>query len=465
MIKRYYSISLVLFSLFFLSLSGCATYYQKNKKYQSLVSQGKFDKARTHLEKDTRAKEGKNKILYYLNEGWVKYMTQDYDGSIKSFETANNLIADYQKNYALGALSYLINPKVIPYQANDVENVMVNYYKALDFMLTNRYQEALVEAKQITNKLYTINDKYKKYKNHYSDDAFAHIMVGLLYDANNDYNNAFIAYRNALKVYKEVYSNNFGIDAPEQLKKDILRTAYLTGFRDEVRRYEQEFNMKYNHKDHDGGYIVFLWENGFGPIKDEWSINFSIIRGTGGIVTFENEELGLSFPFPATGSGNDDFSDLEFIRVAFPKYVERKPVLTDAYCEINGKKYTLELAEDINAIEFKTLNDQMLRTLANSLLRLAAKKAIEYTARNENENIGAALGIVNAITEQADTRNWQTLPHSIYYTRIPVPAGENQIDFKANGHMGSTQDSFIINVGKGQTKFFDYRSLESNSAY
>ena len=77
----------------------------------------------------------------------------------------------------------------------------------------------------------------------------------------------------------------------------------------------------------EGGELVFFWHNGMGPVKDEWSINFFIVKGQGGIVMFVNEELGLSFPFPLPpmGQSSGGLGDLKFVRVAFPKYLERKP--------------------------------------------------------------------------------------------------------------------------------------------
>ncbi len=38
----------------------------------------------------------------------------------------------------------------------------------------------------------------------YQHDAFANNLIGLIYDASGDYNNAFIAYRNAYDIYEEI---------------------------------------------------------------------------------------------------------------------------------------------------------------------------------------------------------------------------------------------------------------------
>jgi hypothetical protein len=94
------------------------------------------------------------------------------------------------------------------------------------------------------------------------------------------------------------------------------------------------------------------------------------------------------------------------------------------------------MAENITAIAFKSLNDRFLREMSNALLRFAIKKGSEIALRKENSNAGAVLGLANAISEQADTRHWQTLPHSILYTRIPLELGANNLTFRAESPFG-----------------------------
>jgi hypothetical protein len=298
----------------------------------------------------------------------------------------------------------------------------------------------------------------------------------LLYDAANDYNNAFIAYRNALEVYETIYAENFGVNAPEQLKLDILRTAALTGFRDEVAYYEKQFGLKYQAETGQGGDLVFIWQNGFGPVKDEWSITFTMIPGDAGFVTYTNEEYGLTFPFyigDRSSSEQAQLRDLSILRVAFPKYVERKPIYQSAYITAEGKQYPLELAENINDIAFKTLHDRMLREFGNALLRVATKRAIEVAVREATKNkseegkldIGdiapAAVTIINAATEKADTRNWQTLPHDISYARIRLPAGEHSISISMSGRYGTDENTFTVQIRDSKTTFFNLQSLET----
>lgn len=192
-----------------------------------------------------------------------------------------------------------------------------------------------------------MNDKFPDHKNEYQDDAFAHIIMGLIYDANKEYNDAFIAYRNAVNVYESSYSKNFSLEIPDQLKNDLLRAAYRVGFFEELRFYEKKFNIKYQHKVNEGGELVFFWHNGLGPVKSEWSINFAKTSSKDGFVTFANEQQGMSFPiFIGDKSDNEKngFSKLSFLRIAFPKYIERKPIFTNAQLVANNNTYDLQTA-------------------------------------------------------------------------------------------------------------------------
>ncbi|MGB5930344.1 MAG: hypothetical protein WBH03_19320, partial [Cyclobacteriaceae bacterium] len=326
-------------------------------------------------------------------------------------------------------------------------------------------EAALVEVRRMEILLNRLSDKYKSDKK-FQRDAFIHLLMGLIYDANAEYNNAFIAYRNAYEVYGGDYQSFFNLSAPDQLKKDMLRTAYLSGLRSELSFYEKAFGQDYVHDPSRGGQLIMLWNNGLGPVKSEWSLNFTVVNGESGFVTFVNEEQGMNYPFFLGDSSDDDkktaLEKLEFFRVAFPKYVERKEYFTSGEIRVGPQRYKLEKAEDINAIAFKTLQQRMAKELSQGLLRAALKKAAEYSLREEDETAGSILGIINAVTEQADTRNWQTVPHSIYYSRVPLDAGPQEISLALRTPEGEEQNhAFTFDIRKGKITFFSFRSLEA----
>lgn len=451
----------LLFGVFF--LASCATYYQINYEFNQNFEAGNLEEAAKVLEKNKKASEGKARFLYFLNNGAVHSLLGNYDVSNEAFEQAYVFGEDYKVNYLNTAASFLTNPTMAEYRGEDHEHLLLLYYKALNFLRMGDHESALVECRRLNIRLAALSDKYKS-DNKYKSDAFVNNLMGIIYEASGDVNNAFIAYRNAYNTYESDYRKLFGMGAPEQLKDDLLRTAYLNGFNDELRRYEEAFGRKFERKPAGGGELVFFWNNGLGPVKAEWSINFSVIHGKGGLVTFANDEYGFNFPFFL--ESNDDskkegLGALEFFRVAFPKYVERPVFFTNARLTANGKNYTLEAAEDVNAIAFKCLEERMMLEFSKSLLRVAMKKAAEYSVRGENQDLGAAIGLLNALTEKADTRNWQTIPHTIFYTRVPLPEGQQSVALKMESGRGPIQQKeFTFQVRKGQTIFHSFHSLE-----
>lgn len=422
--------------LFLIALfTSCATYYKRNAEFNQYFQQGKLDRAAVALDNDKKAAERKTRLLYFLNRGVVAFMQGQHVESNQFFEKAYEYTEDNQSNVVDQFASFLSNPSVTDYKAEDHEALYINYYKALNYFHLGNYNAALVECKRMNIRLAAQADKYKNAKR-FQNDAFIHVLMGVIYDAQKDYNNAFIAYRNAYGYYKEDYARLFNMAVPEQLKLDLMRSAQLIGFYEEVRFYEKEFGMKYvPEKLTDSGDLVFLWHNGLSPVKAEWSINFVVNKGSGGQVVFANEEMGLSFPFFMSSQDyqSKGLGDLGILRIAFPKYEERPLVYQQGVISANGQSKALNLVEDVNEVAQKGLKDRMMLEVGKSLLRLATKKAAEQVARSQNEGLGALVGVVNAFSEKADTRNWQTLPHSIYYTRMKLPEGQNEVTLQTKG--------------------------------
>jgi len=443
-----------------LLLQAChVTYYQKHAKFHKLFLASKLEEADGLLAKDRRAERRKTRLLYYLNRGVVAHLMHRYEASNYFFEQAHLTSENISTKPLNEVLAFVSNPTLTDYKGEDHEILLLHYYKALNFLQLGQEESALVECRRLNIKLNQLSDKYSG-THKYRRDAFIHTLMGLVYQANHEYNDAFIAYRNATEIYLEDYQYLFGLDVPEQLKKDLIYTAYKAGLHDQVEQYQREFKLNYEPSEEAVlGDVVFLWNNGLGPVKDEWSINFVLIQGAGGVVTFNNAELGLCFPFPMpSNQESSSLSDLKFIRVAFPKYRERLLVY-DRACILTpyGKQQVFEVLENVNAIAFQVLKQRMVLELSKSLLRVALKKTAEYQISKQNELLGTLVGGINFLTEKADTRNWQTVPHSIYYTRLRLPEGRHKMVFKASsGQLPYTTDhyqEFCLTLWNDQTVF------------
>ncbi len=462
-----------------LLLSSCATYHQKNAAFYKNVYSGDFEKAEQVIDANKKLQKGRNRLLYTLDKGIITHMLGKHQESINLFIEADKIIEDLQKNFGLEVISLLTNPMAKPYMPEDFEIIMINFYQALNYIALNKWDDAIVECKRANLKLNRLNDKYKDGKNRYQKDAFAHLLMGLIYDAKGDANNSFIAYRNAFEIYETDYTNQFNLGPPEQLKYDLIRTADQTGFKDQEDFFKNKFGLdsislpkrnpdsldETEYSQNEKGDLVFFWLNGFGPVKAEWGLTFTNEPGDLGWMTFHNDEMDMSYPFFMGDLSRRDqrkINNLDITRITFPKYTPRFPVFKQAYISTStGEEYPIFEAENINEIAFKVLQDRMMRELGNSLLRLALKKSVEKIAENEDETLGFLVGIANALTEKADTRNWQTLPFSISYARITLPPGTHELNLNVVNEEGVQSQSFKVNIRQNKTQFLSIHTIDS----
>ena len=461
--KISYCSFLVLFSLVY---NSCASYRVKSEKIETALKQGEIKQALKSVDANSFLKKKRNLLLYYFEKGKILYLNGEYELSNSFLNKADAFIEENKEYIGGKVLGVLLNPETETYTGEDFEKVAIHYYKALNYIFLNKLDDALVEAKRINIKLQEINDTYPiGKKNRYTSDGFALNIQGLLYEASGDINNAFISYRNAVDLYVANDGYYFGTPLPEQLKNDVLRTAASLGFTNELLRYEKLLETTYVQTDENtGGELILFWENGLVPYKDQTLYNFTVLPGNrDGIVSIYNEDLGITLPIPVS-TGNEtkkEFSDIDVFSVAFPKYVKRNPYYSNATVNKDSVRMNFQLAQNYNVIAFKTLKDRALREIGKAAIRLGTKKISEYLLREENDDLGAALGIFNALTEHADTRNWQSLPQDIYYARIPLKDGENTISITLTTANGVSKEQTIQVKGRKGIQFKKIITLQS----
>jgi hypothetical protein len=451
----------VLIAVCFTSAS-CATYYQKHYDFNSEFEKGDLPEALEVLQKKESLANSKSKFLYFVNNGLLLSILGRYEASNAFLEKAFLFGEDHHINYFHEASGYFTNPNMAVYRGEDHEHLMLLYFKAINFLKMNQPEEALVECRRLNIRLNQLSDKYRSERK-YQRDAFIHNLMGIIYQSTRDYNNAFIAYRNALDIYEQDYHTLFGLQVPEQLKRDLLNTSWWTGFREEFLKYREKFNMPGYQAEKPEAELVFFWHNGLSPVKSEWNINFLIDHHSDNMVVFTNENLGIAFPFYVDEKKEKpDLQRLEIFRVAFPKYDERAEYYHSGLLEVDGLAIPLELSQDISKIAFHSLKERMVREFSKGLLRAALKKATELSIKKEDEGLAALIGVVNALTEKADTRNWQTLPHSIYYARVPLKDGPNKVKFSIAAGNEVAGYTFTYQAKKHQTLFHTFSSLETS---
>lgn len=389
------------------------------------------------------------------------HLQQQYDSSNYYLNRAD-LLMEEKNTTANISTSVLVNEAMTRYGGEDFEKVLVNYYKALNYLFLNRNDEALVEARRINLRLNALGDKQVVQGRRYTSDAFAHTLQGLIYERMNDYNNAFIAYRNAYELYEKNNQQYMGAQLPQQLKVDLINAAHKTGFYTERDYYCEKFNMAFNSiKDTAKNHLVFFWENGLAPVKEQQDIMLFLVKGAGGDLMFSDKTGTINIPFPLPDDKkNASLSDLNIIRVAFPKYVDVPMYYSNLKLVYNQKTYNAELAENINFIARENLRERFLKEMTLTVSRIALKKLAETQIKKENEVAGALVGIAGALAEKADTRNWQSLPAQISYSKIPLSNASGTLEVQLSGPNRNTVKDTILIKHNHNLIFINYNTLQ-----
>jgi hypothetical protein len=458
-------------------LYSCDTYNTKTTIEADLYN-GQFKKAVESIDSNAFLKKDRNRLLYLMEKGKMEHLLGNYKESNALLEKAYIMIEDrINTNMGQAVAAKLTNAMAEPYKGEDFEKVTIHYYMALNYFHLGLPNEALVEAKRIDIKLLELNEKYPKNKNKYSRDAFSQILQGLIYESTGDINNAFIAYRNAAEIYDTDNGTFFSVPMPDQLKYDLARTAKQMGFMDEYNKYLQKYSLQPIGLVTTGGNgstvqpnppvaaceAIIFWENGLAPAKDQIILNFS--AGDYWFYASYMEDgvaQDIILPIPMgfdVGTVN---------AIAIPKYRKRESFYNKAAVVVNGNEMPFQTGQDFYSIAKQCLKDRMLRETVDIVTRFIAKKAAsaglaalgKSVLSDDGEDIFRLAGdIAGAATEKADTRNWQSLPGTIGYARIPLQEGDNTFTIKKYGPNGVVDTDTITIPFKNGLQIVNYFDL------
>lgn len=453
---------------------GCASYHDRITDYYQKVGSANYVEAEKALDKNPLIQKPRNKLLYAMEKGRIAHLKGEYAESNKYFNQADLMIENGMKNTGDVAVGLFLNSMSQNYKGEEFEIFMIHYYKALNYLYLGQMEDAIVEARRITLQNYAQGDKYNEKKGRYSKDAFSLILQGLIYEYDGNFNDAFIAYRNAVEVYQNADGGvYYGVSMPANLKYDVMRMAYKMGFTSELHQFEKEFGMTFkDYTPSDGGELVVFWENGMAPIKEQENVMFTLVKGESGGLFFTNA-LGIMIPIDFGIAGGTSFNDVHSLNIAYPKYIVKELPYYSASISVNGQsKFNFETIEDIDALAVLTLKERAAKELGKILTRMAVKKSAEYALKSAAkssgkngdtnallEGLGFGVQLFNMFSEKADTRNWQTLPSKINYARIPLQKGINHLTFELERPNGQRIERQVEIEGNGKMKFYNFSTM------
>jgi hypothetical protein len=344
------------------------------------------------------------------------------------------------------------------------ERVLINYYRALNYVDLGQYDGALVECRKLNQKLAVYVDASEDPPT-YRTDAFGQYLTAMLYEADGELNDAWVSLRLADSAYVH-YDEAYSVPPPPSLRRDLRRLAAFQGDINDQERLAERYPDAAPATSEEilsQGEIIVFWEEGFIPAKIQESVTIPIFknekRGD------DNDEWARSlrhrYRHPRPYKKTELAYVLRFALPAFPPPTGERP--GSARLVVGDRTARSEMAENLAAIARKGLDDRMGGILLKSILRAISKYALTKAAGDaKGELAGGLVNLFTAATEKADTRSWITLPGSIQVVRLLVEPGTHDVElecYDSAGNLEETASFEAVEVGAGEVKFLSHRTF------
>ena len=360
---------------------------------------------------------GNDWLLYLLNAGVVKQVIGDYRESNRLLAAAEERVEVLlTRSVSRETASFLVNDQTRAYAGAAYEQALINYYKAVNYLLLGEVGEAVVECRRLDVRLGDLAGRIGT-AGLFGEEAFLRYFTGVIYEAAGEAPDAMVAYRNALALYGK------GGAMPPDVPAAAVRLARHLGFADEVAAVLGAFPLAAD-APVAAATVVVVVDAGRVPYK----VSESVI-----IPTPHGFPARLSLPRLTGGSGG------------------RRAVAVTVG-EVRDTAYPVE---DVAAVAGRELDDRRGRDLARLVARAVAKELAAQEARRKGGDVAEVLvRVANIATEVADTRSWESLPAQIYLARLPVVAGAATLEVAVDGRRIAQEP---LEIHDGTTVFRKYR--------
>ena len=396
-------------------LVGCASYQTKVGDARTAMTNGNPAKA-VDLLKPMAEKEGDDQLIYLLDYATALQLAGRYQDSARAFGIAEKIadIKDY-KSLSRMASSLLLSEGMLQYKGDDYEKVLINGVNAVNYLELGQLDDALVEVRKLNNMLYKF--KYEA-KRPYEQNPYAFYLSAIIWEADHKWDDAYISYKSAYEV------------APNYtpLHQDLIRAAIRADREDDLADWKKKFpevQIKPEWRDKTMGEIILVYQQGWGPRKQ---------------------------PRP----GSPKFPHL------VPTYTNTrwaKLIVEDAGEESTQSKQIFSVQD----VAIKTLDDDFARLVASRVAGTVTKAVVADQIAQRNQLLGFVTFMALNAADQADLRQWSTLPQSFQIARLPIKAGHYKVSARGIGVSGNESAEHMpereVVVPAGGKAFVTWRSL------
>ncbi len=427
-------IAIIICSLCLYACGGPSIAYKKN--VNSLLVVENFNTAEKKIQKN-RGKYGKNAILlYYLDLALVQQHAQKYYDSDRNFTKAQSIAEDLiNTSITEGVSSLLLNDYTIPYQGEDYEIALTFYFRAMNFLMRNDLEEALVEARKAVFYL----DYVREHSKDNFDEPFVQYFSSLLFEDEGNLDSARIARQNAKNAYSR-----------QKYPKNLTKTNVPENI-DEL------------------GEVIFFHYNGLSAMKMSKSSQILWINAVPIAVNQGKLDTKTDAYNRALVSGLYPKS----IVISLPFYKSVPYKIKKSELVVDEKIYPTKQVDNISKTAISEFEKKESAIFAKTITRIVlkyvmavqAEKIIEASTGDETWGDIAKIStlMLGAATERADTRHWSTLPAEIRQSNVFLESGKHDIKvlFKdANNNIIKEHTFKNVRVKKGHRTYLHHRTAK-----
>jgi uncharacterized protein len=450
--------SLLLAAVAGLLATGCKTYQEQNKVIQ-YWQRNDLTNAVVEATKVADKNAGnKDAIIWRLEQGAVLRANGQYEDSNKAFDAAQEKMDDYAQKAKVrlsqetGAL--LSNQAELDYEGRAYDGIMLNTYKALNFLalgepgkarpeLIRAYQRQQDAVQDNQKRIEKVQDEAAKNKDSAAIQK-AQNDPGLqsqIQNASTNLNNLkpYAAYVNPFTVYLDGLF--FMTDAAdnsdlERAHKSFERVTEMAPDNVYVKEDLAMVNGLINGRPLPPTTFV-IFETGCAPVRDQVRIDIPII-----------------------------VMKVSYIGAAFPKLKPQGNYAPDLTVMADGKNFGTSLVSDMDSVIGLDFKNEMpiviTKTIAATVVKGVASYAANAAAGQQNEWAGLLTQIGTAIYQAAvniaDERTWTTLPKQFQACHFPTPP-DRKIELK----MPAERQNMPVTIGDGTINLIYVKSINANS--
>jgi hypothetical protein len=397
--------------------TGCNTPKDNLKVFNTSFEGSNYDSAALFAEKKIGGGKNPNgeDLLWALQLASTERIRQDYPKSTQFFDKAEDMLKFYDEQFTGGdvLVSTAASDNLIPYRGEEYDGVMLNTYKALNFMIEGKADLARVEFNRALDRQRRAKEKFVEEINklnaemekNQQENALAkstvesqttHDLLAQKYpnlynfQAYPDFINPFATYMAAV-FFNLVGDNSKAVDLFKESYGMVSNNPFIA---EDLTATENILNS--------GGRLEntvwVIFENGLGPVKEEFRIDLPLF-----IATNQVKYVGIALP------------KLEFRNQAFPYLL----VTSD------DKEYmTLPVADMDRVVQTEFSKDYpgiLTRAIISATAKAIAQYAIEQQGGNAATAMSWAMAAYSFASTAADVRVWTALPKDFQVARLPKP--------------------------------------------